>query len=222
VQALFIVKNFISTENPKVLGLSDAQTLEEFMLDQSWMTYLNTFIDTEPTLDVSNPDAKFANSCDVLISSDVFEHVMHPLSNSILGAKKILKPGGWLILTMPWTKFGNSVEHYPWMRSYDLDEMGDVFGISISGERIKIDNPIFHGGSGQTLEIRFMSLYSLIDLLHLCGFEQISVLDQDDLENGISRNGGNIGTIICQAPSTQIRLFSPSLESFICGFPSLC
>lgn len=103
-----------------VIGLSDSPQIETYFKSHEKVNYTNTFIDTDPLLDISAPALKWADSADVLISSDVFEHVFFPISKSLCGSFKILKNGGYIIITMPWNYLGPSIEHYPWMVSYEV------------------------------------------------------------------------------------------------------
>src|SRR5208337_5051049 len=63
--------------------------------------YRNTFFHSEPKLDITNPPDSMRGSLDFLISSDVFEHVLPPVSKAFAGAFDVLKPGGHLILSAP-------------------------------------------------------------------------------------------------------------------------
>lgn len=198
VQAINLIVQRHPQRVSSVVGLSDADVLSSYLRSRSDLIYTNTFIDEDPLLDISHPADFWKGRFDIVISSDVFEHVMPPLSKSLQGVGELLVPNGWLILTMPWTKTGSSVEHYPWMRSYVINDAGQVVATKIDGEEVFVNNPIFHGGPGKTLEMRFMNIYSLIDTLEICGFKNIEVLEQDSLEIGIKRDHGNIGTILAQ------------------------
>jgi len=198
VQAVNMIVKKNSQRVLSVVGLSDAEVLSNYLSSRKDLIYTNTFIDDDPILDISDPTDFWRGRFDIVISSDVFEHVMPPLSKSLEGVAALLAPDGWLVLTMPWTKSGASVEHYPWMKSYEVDDAGQVIATKIDGQIIIIENPIFHGGPGKTLEMRFISIYSLIDNLEICGFKSIEVLEQDSLEVGIKRDDGNIGTILAQ------------------------
>lgn len=69
------------------------------------------------------------NSFDLIITQDVFEHVMHP-SDAFQEIHRVLKPGGAHIFTMPW---------YP-----DLNKT--VQRAKLNGSEIEfLEKPIYHG-----------------------------------------------------------------------------
>lgn len=84
------------------VDLSGAQAYVSRMYGR--LGYANTFLHKEPRLDITAPGQRWLSSCDYLISSDVFEHVAPPVSRAFDGALRILKPGGVLVLTVPYTK----------------------------------------------------------------------------------------------------------------------
>lgn len=198
-------KGYVETQiahDAKIIGLSDSEQVENYFKLIFTERYQNTYLDTDPILNVIDSSTYQENSADVIISSDIFEHVFFPLSDALMGCRKILKPGGFLITTMPWTPFEASVEHFPWMINYVVQEMKDgkyvVIGTDKSGNPRVVDDPIFHGGPGNTLEMRRINLHVFQDELIKAGFKLISTLLDDEPEYGIRRPEGRVGCIVAQ------------------------
>jgi|694.fasta_scaffold19824_5 hypothetical protein len=188
----------------KIIGLSDAELMSNFFNQKFGNCYLNTYFDSEPKLDIGNLSNRNFASADLLISSDVYEHVFFPLHNSILGSFNLLKPGGHLVLTMPWNTWQDSVEHYPWMVSYSVHQVSDgiysVIGIDQSGSERIVTNPVFHGGPGNTLEMRKININVLVHELVRVGFIEIKIHDQNRPEFGIRRADGVMGVVTARKP----------------------
>ena len=127
---------------------------------------------------------------------------MFPFEKAILGCFDILKPGGWLLLTTPYFKGASFVEKYPWMKSYEVSEGGVVTGSDGINETVVVD-PCFHGGPGNTLEMRIFSPEVLNLSLKQAGFENIRFLEEDVYEFGILRSVSKMGTIIARKPKKR-------------------
>jgi hypothetical protein len=175
--------------NPRVLGLSDHPLVEQFFLSQKNVHYVNTFVDEGTRLDVIRPPKAFLSWADFLISSDVLEHVPFPTNQALLGKFNVLKPGGWLLLTVPYSAKGPSVEHYPWMVDYETVMVSPgsfkVIGVDRTGSQREVRDPIFHGGPGKTLEMRQLAVDVVIDELQRAGFVDVGVIDQEEPAVGI-------------------------------------
>ena len=137
-------------------------------------TYANTFFHTEPFLDIARPiDAALRASADFLISTDVFEHVAPPLQKAFDGAFDLLRPGGHLIFTVPYSLGEKGVEHYPELHEYRVVRFDDAYVVvnrTVEGRYVVHENPVFHGGPGTTLEMRIPSLNELIRHMQAAGF----------------------------------------------------
>ena len=186
-------------ESAKVLGLSDHAAIQKFVGSLEVM-YVNTFFDVEPQLDISNPSVNWQSFADVLISSDVMEHVMPPISKAFEGHYKVLRPGGRLILTTPYFHQSIYLEKYPHMSGYIVDEQANVFAHGHNYESLKIVDPVFHGGPGNTLEMRIFAPEIIREGLEVAGFEDIVFNEADIPENGIIRSATNMGTITARKP----------------------
>jgi SAM-dependent methyltransferase len=161
------------------VGLSDwfgyAERLEPIF------DYSNTYYHQEPRLDITAPQAEMLGKLDFLISSDVFEHVLGPIQRAFDSAFALLKPGGHMVFTVPFVPDGRTEEHYPNARDYRVVNFDDrlcVVTLDDKGSFAVDSTPIFHGGGGQTLELRCFGERDLQEHLTKAGFSDISVLQQ--------------------------------------------
>lgn len=152
------------------------------------LTYTNTQYHTEPRLDITTRSIHLERSLDFLISSEVFEHVAPPISRTFANARALLKPGGVMILTVPYGKHGPLVEHFPELYQYELVEEDDrpvLVNMTRAGARQVFADLEFHGGAGATLEMRRFSEPSLLSLLEDAGFGEVKTYKDHDFEHGI-------------------------------------
>ncbi len=154
----------------------------------SLFTYANTFHHAEPRLDITDPPANSFGTVDFLISSDVFEHVAPPVERAFTGAFNLLKPGGTLVFTVPYGKDGETIEHFPSLNDFEVLEFGpDWYLINrrTDGEYEVFDDIVFHGGVGQTLEMRVFCQTDVVSQLQRSGFEKIVIHRENDPAVGI-------------------------------------
>jgi len=138
--------------------------------------YLPTEYDPEKIRSGGNP-MKYAdfqelqfpdNSFDLVIASEVFEHVRDD-RKGFCEVLRVLKPGGALLLTVP----------------YDHDRHETRTRVDTSGEEdIHLLEPEYHGGGGQTLAYRNYGR-DLMALLREVGFA-VCHYDLQDLLHGIT------------------------------------
>jgi SAM-dependent methyltransferase len=178
------------------------------------MDYQNTFFDIEPCLDICNPSKAFKHKADILISSDVMEHVMSPFEKAFIGTFDVLKPGGYVILTTPYFHDMAFVDKYPWMKSYKVNSNHEVTGYDGEFDRLAFD-PIFHGGPGNTLEMRLFTPETLLYALEKTGFVNIQFLEDDIPEYGIVRHNEKMGTIIAKRPERSQKLMADNFLKFM-------
>lgn len=168
------------------LGLSDSQRLATRL--QERFDYQNTFYDQEPRLDISCVPEDLAGLFDFVISSDVFEHVAPPVSHAFLGARRLLKPGGHLLLTVPWGTCEATMEHFPNLYDYRIEQENReyvLFNRTLDGREEVHRNLVFHGGQGATLEMRIFSLSDVCSQLEAASFSDIKVWREDYLPHGV-------------------------------------
>ena len=168
------------------IGLSDWWQYADRLAHH--ITYTNSWYHQEPCLDVTAVPDDHAGRYDLVISTDVFEHVLPPVQRAFEGAARLLKPDGALVLTVPWRSDGETLEHYEDAVGYDVVELDghqSVDIIDFAGARRRVIDPVFHGGPGSTLEMRVFSLPGILRCLAAAGFHSARVLRQDVPEFGI-------------------------------------
>src|SRR5215472_510771 len=121
-----VLGDFGTRPDIRGLGMTDwpgyANTLAEKF------NYQNTYYHQEPRLDISAmemPAHLLAN--DFVISSEVFEHVVPPVSLAFENVAKMLKPGGLFILTVPYTNKKETIEHFPELYDFTVVEDNRTF-----------------------------------------------------------------------------------------------
>lgn len=141
-------------------------------------SFTNTFFHKSPRLDITDPDTHWFDHCNFVISSDVFEHVAHPVGRAFDNTLRLLKPGGVFVFTVPFTKTGNTVEHFPELHEWRIDKRNGhrvLLNVTADSREQRFDGLVFHGGEGETLEMRVFSEISLISELKRAGFEAIRI-----------------------------------------------
>ena len=180
------IDDFPKSEHIIGIGLSDWKGYADALAKK--FAYVNTFYHKSPKFDICNP--KDFGPVDFLIASEVFEHVAPPVHNAFTGSHATLKDGGVLILTAPFTnKPGRTIEHFPELHDYKLARR--MFGgyklvnTTADGRRQVFRNLKFHGGEGQSLEMRIFSRDDILGHLRTAGFTRVDVRDEDCPERGI-------------------------------------
>lgn len=167
------------------VGMSDWEGYARQLRDK--FDYSNTYYDREPRLDIQAPPPGQLASLDFIITTDVFEHILQPLQQAFDNLLALLKPGGHLIFSVPYTRLPATREHFPDLHQFQFCEF--------AGEKILVnrdpqgrlsahDHLIFHGGEGATLEMRLYCEADLLKRLADAGFTAITVHEQPDLAVG--------------------------------------
>jgi SAM-dependent methyltransferase len=179
----------VKVTRAKVLGVSDAPQVAEFLSGLDKVSYTNTFYDAAPKLDIARPSWRYKKRNHLVVCSDVLEHVMHPIGSSIRGLYSLLRPGGFVIATVPYSYSDINREHYPWMVSYKARHLGDdkwdVVGLDSNSIERVVNNPVFHGGPGNTLEMRLLSRQVLLNEFVSSGFEDVNLDENDSPSIGV-------------------------------------
>lgn len=168
------------------------------------LSYTNTFYHQEPFLDIVEPPRESWGTCDFIISSDVFEHVPPPVSRAFAGVYALLKPGGHLVLTVPYGDNPESIEHFPELHIYKMVELGGDYVMvnrTRDGRFELHTNLVFHGGPGDTLELRQFALHDTLDLLRATGFVDVHLHDEQVPEWGIILQHGHGLPITARRPA---------------------
>ena len=168
------------------LGLSDADAYAVPFADK--FDYVNTYFHTEPRLDIADADVARYGGRDFIVASDVFEHVAAPVARAFANARALLNDGGKLIFTVPFTLDPATVEHFPELHVWKLEESGGRWRLhnrTADGRETLHENLIFHGGPGTTLEMRLFSQAALLREFEQAGFSRVCIAAEPCMEFGI-------------------------------------
>ena len=172
-------------KNISGIGMSD--WFKYARLLRKKFSYENTFFDRRPQFDILNLTETHKGKYDFVICSDVFEHILTPVQQGFDNLFQLLKPGGCLIFSVPYTRGSQTVEHFPDLYEYEI--------INFRGNKILVnrdregklqvyENLVFHGGKGATLEMRVFCESDVLNRLYQSGFENIHIHDQPQLSIG--------------------------------------
>ena len=156
------------------LGLSDA-TAYALPFARKF-DYLNTYLHKEPRLDIANADLARYGNRDFVVASDVFEHVAPPVERAFANARALLRNGGKLFLTAPFTFDAETVEHFPELHDWSVEKKAGRWQLrnrTVDGRETIHEKLVFHGGEGTTLEMRNFSQAGLVRELKRAGFSRV-------------------------------------------------
>lgn len=171
------------------LGMSDDTSITSVL--PSKFSHTNSFYDNFPKVDLLNIDDHLHNHFNLVLCSDVFEHIPKNIELAFTNLYKIVKTDGLLVFSVPIVKvkdrnykFGrtssanliNSVyrEYYPLMKTWEYREHGNlVVWEDLDGNFHEDTEPEFHGGVGLTLTFRLFSEDSVKSFLELSGFRDV-------------------------------------------------
>lgn len=188
------LSDFFPDKNIKAMGLSDARHYADKLA--ALFDYTNFFYHTEPFLDICNIEAMTAGSYDLLITSDVYEHVPPPRHVAYVNSHHLLKPDGLLLLTVPYTMLPKTAEHFPDLHQFGFvkDKKGMLLVNRRRDQTIEVfDELTWHGGEGSTLELRVFAETDLLQILADAGFKDITIWHDDIPAYGIlqAQQGGS-------------------------------
>lgn len=185
------------------IGLSDWDGYAVPLADK--VDYTNTYYHQEPFFDICKPVGERESSCDFMISTEMFEHVPPPAQVAFTHALQALKPGGTLILTVPFTNNPETSEHFPELHDFRILNFSDTYVLvnkSTDGRFTLHENLVFHGGPGLTLEMRVYSRAAIEKHLANAGFVDIHVMDEDVPQWGILHKHPWSLPILAKRPGT--------------------
>jgi SAM-dependent methyltransferase len=169
------------------LGLTDWWGYDGVLSDR--FTYTNTFYEREPRMDIMHPGPEHTGQYDFIISSEVFEHVHPPVEEAFANVVRLLKPNGFFILTVPYVAGEEvTVEHYPSLNDYKIVEIEGEFILvnrTKDGSIETFRDLKFHGGPGNTLELRLFGERDLERKLLTAGFREVSILKDNCAQFGV-------------------------------------
>jgi len=183
-----IIEEFPYRSDLVGIGLSDWDGYANRLVKR--LGYTNTFYHQAPLLDITTVEPVQHGQYDFIISSDVFEHICPPISKAFENAFKLLKPGGIVILTVPYLD-GETREHFPEVRQFSVEREGKSWILldkTSDGTNQKFSDLIFHGGPGTVLEFRVFGKESLLQDCNAAGFDSVRVHDETIEEFGIVWN----------------------------------
>jgi SAM-dependent methyltransferase len=182
-----LLRDFPARADIHGLGMTDWEGYANTLAEK--FSYQNTYYHKEPRLDISAVEIPaHLRSNDFVISSEVFEHVVPPVSRAFENVSKMLKPGGLFVLTTPYTNNKDTIEHFPEL--YDFTVVEDHEAVVLrnrtrEGVIQEFRNPVFHCGPGTTLEMRVFSENSIIQHLRNAAFHAIKVHREPDFAHGV-------------------------------------
>jgi SAM-dependent methyltransferase len=153
--------------------------------------YVNTFYDHEPRLDLCNVDWLRwpPGSVDFITCTDVLEHIEPPIERTLENMRRLLKPGGVLVLTVPIHTDSGICEYFPNLNEWEIkQEHGERVLVNHrrDGTVERFDNLCFHGGEGFTLEFRRFSRQGTLDMLEKAGFRIAAIHDKPIPAHGLT------------------------------------
>lgn len=168
------------------IGLSDAPLYASALAQK--FDFVNTRYDAEPFFDIADPDCGEAGSLDFIVASEVFEHITPPVQPAFDNLFRLLKPNGFVVFSTPWAPDGDTREHFPNLHDWALAKLKEEFVLvnkTLDGDLEVFDRLCFHGGPGQTLEMRLFSRPALEEHFRLSGFSSVEFATSSALEYGI-------------------------------------
>ena len=162
------------------LGMSDQQSYAVLLAEK--FDYTNTYYDREPRLDFTTAHPELYGTYDFILSADVLEHIAPPVERALDEICRLLKPRGFLGITVFCNPSDNLREHFPNLHTYRTIALGESWVLinrRADGGLEVHDQLVFHGGTGATLEMREFGITSLRQKLLGCGFRDVHLLTED-------------------------------------------
>lgn len=178
-----------SLQTLRGLGLSDwAGYADRF---EDLFSYRNTFYHLEPKFDITADHPQEHGRYDFVIASEVFEHVRPPVERALAEARRLLAPGGRLILSVPYSLDERTVERFPSLHRFGIAEIDGspvLVNRRADGTLEAFEGLVFHQGPRSTdasLEVRVFSRSGLEQALHDAGFTDVTFCGAAFLRYGI-------------------------------------
>ena len=168
------------------LGMSDKDCYNRLLAEK--FDYTNTFYDREPRLDFTESHPELAGQYDFILSADVLEHIAPPVERAFEETRRMLKPHGFLGITVYCNPEDRLREHFPELHEFRIVPLGDssvLINRRRDGTLEILDDLTFHGGSGATLEMREFGATALRAQLLAAGFRAVDFLTENVPESGI-------------------------------------
>jgi SAM-dependent methyltransferase len=183
------------------VGMSDPLPLAALLGRR--MAYANTYYHCEPRLDVCAP-ADHAGRYDLVVCSEVLEHVPPPIEPAFTGLHDLLRPGGLLVFSVPYRSDGETTEHFPGLHDYEILVRDGEHVLRNTTHDARLEEHrdlVFHGGPGETLELRLFALPDLLARLEDAGLVDVRVHAEPDFAHGVWWPGANGWPITARRPA---------------------
>jgi len=182
----FPLVEFPKLKSIRALGMTDKQGYARLLADK--FDYTNTYYDREPRFDFTESHPGLGGIYDFILSADVLEHVAPPVERVTGEIYRLLKPHGFLVATVPCAPGGEMREHFPDLHEYRVVPLGDS-AVLINRRRgggLEIREDLtFHGGGGDTLEMRRFGIAGVGAAALAAGFREVRFWSDNVPEIGI-------------------------------------
>jgi SAM-dependent methyltransferase len=182
------VPEFPRVKSLRGLGLSDSTQYADTLAAK--LDYRNTYFHREPRFDITEVDEAECGRYDFVLASEVFEHVAPPAGRAFANAFRLLREGGVLVFTVPYSLDAATVEHFPALREHGLARVGGrtvLVNRTAQGEVQVFENLAFHiSFGGEALEMREFSESALKTALAAAGFSEVRICSDNYAPFGIA------------------------------------
>lgn len=182
-----VLPEFPTDKTISGLGMSDWEGYAMSLAER--FAYQNTFYHASPQLDITDIRGEDCARQRFLISSDVFEHIpIALLDRAFHNSRRLLNDEGVFIFTVPYVKEGSTVEHFPNLHQFTIDEVDGkrvLRNVTRDGRHETFEDLVFHGGEGMTLEMRMFSEPDLLRRLQDAGYRSTRIYADRVEEFGI-------------------------------------
>ena len=138
--------------------------------------YTNSYLHQFPTVDLLSPPQECFEYFEFISCSDVLEHTQPPRERPLRGMYNMLKPGGFVVISVPLRLGVDFKEFYPGLVDWEVRDNSVIWRDSESRSH-QDDSPEFHGGQGLTLAFRQWTEETLIDDLKTIGFVEMTSIE---------------------------------------------
>lgn len=150
------------------------------------VTFVEPPIDAshEPFLRLNGMPKGMTGTADAVVCSEVLQHVV-PFRGTLAWLNKLLKPGGLLILTVPYG-FEPTKEFFPKLHQWTVVHRKDgsqLRNVTADGKVETFDRLQPHGGG--RIAARLFGLADLRDAMKKAGYADVTVAGADNLQFGI-------------------------------------
>jgi SAM-dependent methyltransferase len=175
----------------KTLGMTDDTSITKSMPTK--FMHVNSFYDEFPKVDLLNLSKELHECFDLVICTDVFEHIPNNIEKAFMNLYTIIKKNGLLVFSVPLVPVNNKYydfnldlikselnqihkEYYPGMTNWEYINVDNSIRWEDSNSEIHLNHePEFHGGDGLTLTFRLFSKDSIESFLRSAGFRGIEM-----------------------------------------------